>query len=460
MEAAQKRLRDIASTVDVEKDGAGRNRKQLFRMEVALWLFAFVVFLFSPVIQMTDSKYSMLTAESLLYNHTFDLSSYKIRHFKPDLPFNTIRGHNAYQLQMTNGHKVLYFFSLGTSVLSVPAVAAANLFGISAATPDGRYNLFGAIIIQRTLASFLMAVLAWVFFRTASLLLSPAWSMLVAVGGAFGTQVWSTASRGMWSHTWEILLGGIVAYMLLSGEKNGAPLRPILLATLLSWMFFVRPTGAVPIFFVTLYVLLFHTRSFVAYALTGAFWLAVFIWIWVSTFGTPLPVYYAPTRNTISVFWIGLLCNLVSPSRGLFVYVPVVAFVLYLTARYWRAIPHRRLAVTSLLTIAVLTFTFATHRVWWNGQCYGPRFFADALPWFYLLAVLGCAAIPEDRRTLGSNPMLGVGAVLLVLSIGMNARGALSWDTAEWNGTRPLQLQERVFDWSQPQFLAGWVRAH
>ena len=414
--------------MDAEGDGARRDRARLFWMEAALGLFAFAV---SPVIQMTDSNYSMLTAESLLYHHTFDLNSYKIPNFRPALPFDTIEGHNAYQLQVTNGHKVLYFFPLGTPILSLPAVALLNVLGIRAG-PDGRYYPFGEIMIEKLLAAFLMAVLACVFFRT--------------------------ASRGMWSHTWEILLGGIVACMLLSSEENGAPLRPVVLATLLSWMFFVRPTGAVPIFFVTLYVVFFHRRAFAAYALTGALWLALFIWIWVRTYGTPLPAYFAPERNTLSVRWIGLASNLISPSRGLFVYVPAIAFVFYLTARYWRAIPHRRLAVTCLAIIGALTFVFATFPTWWAGQCYGSRFFTDAIPWFFLLAVLACAAIPEDRRTIGSNPALAVGAVLLVLSVAINGRGALSWATHDWNGIRPVRT--RIFDWSQPQFLAGWVRAH
>ena len=156
-------------------------------------------------------------------------------------------------------------------------------------------------------------------------------------------------------------------------------------------------------------------------------------------------------RNRKPLFWI-------EAALGLFVYVPVIAFVFYLTAPYWRAIPHRRLAVTCLATIGVLIFVFVTHRVWWNGSCYGSRFFTDALPRFFLLAVLACAAIPEDRRSLASNPMLAVGTVLPLVSVATNGRGALSWATHDWNGIRPVRT--RIFDWSQPQFLAGWVPAH
>ena len=55
---------------------------------------------------------------------------------------------------------------------------------------------------------------------------------------------------------------------------------------------------------------------------------------------------------------------------------------------------------------------------------------------------------------------LTVGAVLLVLSVAINARGALSWDTALWNPfpVNVDQRPERLWDWSEPQFLAGAIK--
>src|SRR5271165_3843078 len=94
-----------------------------------------------------------------------------------------------------------------------------------------------------------------VFFWTAGFVLSLPWSVVIALGAGLGTQVWSTASRGMWAHTWEIMLAATAARLLLASEVFGAPARPVLLATLLSWMFFVRPTGAIAVIVVSGYVL-------------------------------------------------------------------------------------------------------------------------------------------------------------------------------------------------------------
>ena len=55
------------------------------------------------------------------------------------------------------------------------------------------------------------------------------------------------------SISFEILLSGIMLYMILKAAQRRAQLHPIILATLLSWMFFVRPTGVIPVAAVTIF---------------------------------------------------------------------------------------------------------------------------------------------------------------------------------------------------------------
>ena len=82
------------------------------------------------------------------------------------------------------------------------------------------------------IAGILMAGLT-VLFYFAGRLLMPVWaSLLVCTAGAFGTQIWSTASRALWSHTWLIFLLGIVVYLLARTEILGERFRPVIIATL------------------------------------------------------------------------------------------------------------------------------------------------------------------------------------------------------------------------------------
>src|SRR4029079_10614010 len=149
-----------------------------------------------------------------------------------------------YQLEASRGH-VYYYLPPGSSVLSVPFVSLFNLIGLSAVGDDNAYNHQGEVQIEAILAAFLMAALSCLFFYTARLILPIKWSVFVSLGGALGTQVYSTASRALWSHTWGILLLGIVVFLLLRLEARQRAVHPVLLASLLSWLYFIRPTFAV-----------------------------------------------------------------------------------------------------------------------------------------------------------------------------------------------------------------------
>ena len=71
---------------------------------------------------------------------------------------------NTYELAYGRGGSITYFFPHGSSILSIPLVGILNAIGISAATPEGKFSLRGEVVIERVVASILMAVLTCVFF--------------------------------------------------------------------------------------------------------------------------------------------------------------------------------------------------------------------------------------------------------------------------------------------------------
>ena len=147
--------------------------------------------------------------------------------------------------------------------------------------------------------------------------------------------------------------------------------------------------------------------------------------------------------------------------RGLFVFVPSFAFVLYLLVRYRRALKYKRLVVLALSMATLQILMVSLWPIWWGGYCYGPRLLADALPWMALLAILGLAA----RDVLGGTARLAraeivVALVLMAFSIAINGRGALSYAPSYWNRDFDIDRHpERLKDWSNPQFMAGLIPA-
>jgi len=441
---------------------------------LALFLLTFAIFALSPVTDLHDSRYTILLSESILTRHTLNLKGYSIEGLdfealpaEPDLVLNGA----FYQLIRIDG-KLLYYYPHGSSILSLPLVAALRASGRSVVNANGNYYAVREAQEQHAIAAFLMAILACVFLRTATILLPAPWSLAVAFGASFGTQIWSTASRLLWSHTWEVLLLGAVALELLDAEKRRRPLHMIWLASLVAWMFFVRPTGAIAVVGVSIYILLYHSRNCLPYLFTGGAWLASFIGYSWFTFGQVLPGYYHnQTLRSGGHFLTALAGNLISPSRGLLVFVPELVFVVLLVIRYWERLPCRRLAVLAIAVICSHTLVLCGDEKWWGGWSYGPRLSTDLVPWFVLLAVLSLRAFRDDivraplaegqheiRPRPRDKAVIAVGCVLLLVGVAINARGALCWETALWNGRPNIELHpERVWDWRAPQFLAGLI---
>jgi hypothetical protein len=134
--------------------------------------------------------------------------------------------------------------------------------------------------------------------------------------------------------------------------------------------------------------------------------------------------------------------------------VPTTLFVLYLIVRYRKDLAHRQLAVLAFAQIVGLAIVIAT-RYRGQGYSYGPRYFADAIPWFVLLAVLGLDAM--QRAQVASRHRIEIAAALFLLavSVAINARGAWSFAGLDW--THAKQHSYDVFDWRYPQFMAGLI---
>lgn len=425
----------------------------------------YLIFLFSPLYQVTDSKYSMLLSQSLLEHRSFSLDHYSLPRLAPVQGDLTYKNGGMYQIELVGSH-LYYFPAQGSSVLSLPYVAMENALGISAVSERGTYNAAGEIEIQTGLAALLMALAAVIFFLTSRLILPLGWSIVIALGAALGTQVWSTASRGLWSHTWATFLSAIIVYLVLAAETGKRRLSPLLLATLLSWAYFVRPTANVSVIAITVYVLLRYRPLFLRLVATGAVWLGGFVEYSLHLYGKPLPSYYAANRLTFTVILPALAGHLFSPSRGLFIYVPVLFFLAYLLIRYRLYLRHVSLLWLALVVIIGHLIVISAFVHWWGGFCYGARLTTDLVPWFVLLAILGMEAMLSWRqqqiagRPYYRSAQLAAGVVLLAASIFANSRGATSSATETWN-VYPVDVDERparLWSWREPQMLAGLVR--
>jgi hypothetical protein len=408
-----------------------------------LLLFVSVGYVFakSPVRYVSDSRYSLLMDQAILEHGSPNLMAYKL----PD---------HLWTIGFVNG-QLLYLYPWGGPLLSLPIVAALGAGGIKVA-PDGIYSVRQEVKMQFYVTTFLCAAIVWLFFDLCAATLSIGWSVAIALAAAFGTQIWSSASRSLWPQTWYLLLASLAVWLLMKPR-----LRPALLSTTLAWACFARPQGFAVALMVGFYLFLeCGVRKFLVYAVVGGAWTAIFAALMLHYFGRILPPVYPARLDFPHEFAFRLAGILLSPSRGLLVFVPIVLLPLYLTLRYWQHLPRRRLAALAIAAITSHLVMTACWPNWWGGGSYGPRLLMDPLPWFVVLAALGFGAFLDDRKPAfrERTALISIGALLLIVSVAMNAVGAVSVSATTWNEKNSIDLNpRRAWDWKYPQFLA-WMR--
>lgn len=419
---------------------------------LALFLVAVAAFLAAPVRQVYDSRYTMVVAENLATRGSFDISEAMRLSMEPPLLWmpNTQDGRRL-PYQFTTGRKkrgLFYWYPPGTPILSVPAALAFRAAGLPMIDAEGRYVPQNEVLAQAILAS-LVAALGGVFaFALARVYLPRGAAVCVAFVWLFGTQVFSTLSRALWSDTWGVALCVASLWLLVRAEARRAPVPAVLLASLCGVLYFVRPSYASHIMALTAYIGLRHRAALWRFVPTGAAWVGLFVAYSEGVYGLLQPPYYRTLSTRLSAAGMpeGLAGLLLSPGRGLFVYVPVLAAVTIAIAALWPRIRPRRHAVLGIVLAAWVVVSSSAWGQWWGGGSFGPRVLSSALPGFLLLGVLALRATRRARGGLALRIAFGATAAV----------GIVIHTVGAWHGAPQLwNVFPRYIDQS-PERLWSW----
>ena len=318
-------------------------------------------------------------------------------------------------------------------------------------------------LVAAATASILTALACTLIFLALLHQVTLAAALVTSIGLGLGTNYWAIASQTLWQH--ESVAFGL-ALALWAYLRDAAGIRPghhVAAGLGLALGAAARPQIAVMVLMMLAWVSIRTGRRSAlipAAAVLSAASAVTAANLW--WFGHPLgavaglEALHPETHGVSSSFgapWAGAAGLLVSPSRGLLIFSPILLVALAGLGPALRTERHLRwLAGAAALQFAL----YSSYSVWWAGHTYGPRYLLDILP---PLAPFGAAGVDRLRS---SRPARVVGTVLLAWSIGVAGLGALVYPNDEWN-TRPLEVDrhhERLWDATDSQirraFDSGW----
>lgn len=365
-------------------------------------------------------------------------------------------------------------FGLGAALTVLPVYAVMNLFTDLAANRPAWY--YGT----KVAASLLVAGAAVLIFLTMRRFAVPA--LPAAVGAltfGLGTCAWSVSSQLLWQQTPALFFLALGAWCLA-----GVPARPRFAAycgMAFGMATLCRPTAVISTLLVGGYLLWlalgpgvlsrwrpeaeraeFNWRPFLLYVL-GGLPFAVLLGAYNAYYlGSPLTSgqmvaseqMVMAQKGADSFFQTplaeGLAGLLFSPSRGLFVYSPVMLLGLVGAVMAWKS--PRAFAMLIPLQAAVLleVIVSAKHFDWWGGWTFGPRRVVDTGVFLTLLMIPVIARVVRVRWMCA-----GFGALLLY-SVSVQVIGAWSYHLGAWEGKGGMNIdrpeyRHRLWSWSDTQ---------
>lgn len=411
-------------------------------------LFLQLYMLFPDEIRPADAIWAPHVAASAMYDGDLYLDEYRAR-IQPDY-------FAVYELD----DHLISFFPVGGPLLTIPSMIV-----LDAVLPTLRGTTLQAYLIEHSPndpwvyelqlfnASLIMAMSAAVVYLIGREYLRVPYALLLATAYALGTPAYSTASRALWQHGPSMLLLSLALLLLVRARRQPATIAFVALPLGLAYI--VRPTNSVSVAIISLYVLFVYRSYFVRYVLLGLLVALLFAGLNFAVYHSVLPPYFSAARLGAATFGEALLGNLVSPSRGVLIHSPILWLVpvgIFFKVRHgrWESLDWALALIIVLHWIVISAFPH-----WWAGYSFGPRFFADVMPYaiYFLIPVLSLAQA-GTRRT---RALSGVYVLLLIPSIAIHHYGATSIAVWGWNNI-PVSVDEqpsRVWDWTDPQVMRG-----
>ncbi len=396
---------------------------------ILFFLFLLQIFIFtkSKVFNQNDSIWNSFVSLSIVKHFDFNLNEYHLILKKTEY-INLVKKNNQYY----------NYYPFGISILVTPFLYFANLFDSDLESKMEQKSIKLDKLISAILISFSSILFFLICFEITSSNLK---SLFLLFLFSFCTLNFSVLTRGLWQHTGLIFLYSILFYLILK-EKN-----LFLISIILFCSYAVRPTSLLYLIFISVF-LVFKFKK-INFLFLGFIVLGINFYLNFEIFGNFIHPYYDFNKVSKSDrFMEAFLGNLISPSRGIFIYSPIFLFS-FIGIYFKKKFEFLNLFDYSLILISISHLILISRNLnWWGGHSFGYRLMSDLIPVFiyFLIYYLKYVKI---------NFLFFLFSVLTLISLGINLNGANNMNTYLWN-LSPNNIDsnpERNWDYKDLQFL-------
>jgi uncharacterized membrane protein YGL010W len=396
-------------------------RKIIYKTQVSLGLILFCVLsiLYLSNNNLPDAPDAVglrYVPLSILRQGNFDLDEFSFL-YKTFMP---------HFLTLENG-RVLSAYPVGAPILAIPFYFITSIGPADAQNPLIKE-------LEKLSAAFIVALSAVVLYCTLNLVTDRKRSLIITLIYAVATTNLSVTSQALLQHGPSELAIICTLYCIVKGQKS--PSWISIAGIPAGFSIICRPTDVLIIAPLAVYILVQHPRRFLTFCV-GALPSALFqLWYNQHYFDDPFHTQFPIFTSWTTPFFEGFIGILFSPSKGLFIYSPILILSFAGMVVAWRKSDYtllRYLSVGCLLTILM----YSKWKAWHGGASYGPRYLSDLNP------ILSLALYPLNLAHLKNKYIKIVLLCALVWSIYIHCLGAFFKADAEpWR--RYAEEQKRI----------------
>ncbi|MGH9351579.1 MAG: hypothetical protein ACRD2G_05385 [Terriglobia bacterium] len=312
-------------------------------------------------------------------------------------------------------------------------------------------------LMEKISASFLAVLSALVLYLAVRRVAPLQTSLIVTLAYGVASPTWVISSQALWkhgvgelsfafllyalvrdsaSHTYPVWVGAALAVAAANTPPEGIMILPFLVyfgrRSITSLLRFLTPLVAVgiPVVLYNWYFLGNPLMTYPAYASAPDHAATFFV------------------RTSFADAFAGLL---VSPGRGLFIYVPWTVFAIWGAVRIWRS---RNYAWGRYLIVGiVLVFLgYAKFSGWWAGWCFGPRYLTNLMPF------LAFFLVPVWPRIEKQSVLKAAFVLAFLAAVWIEVVGAFCYPSGHWDSV-PVSVDRapgRLWDWRDNPISRNW----